>query len=277
MPPSPGDDILTGTEGDDTISGLGGNDTLSGLGGEDILDGGDGDDRLIGGAGIDHIEGGAGNDSLWENSGTETGGGIVSDSGGELFGGDGDDRLFGGAAADVFFDGGDGNDIIWSQTIGIALGGAGNDIINVSANHPVDQPTLIDGGAGFDELHFLDFAVLNGGDPIDMSVVVNIELITGVVQWAGLTLSDVNVNAGDTLTITSASRGLAAHIDASAELDGVEPALACCYEVARSLDAVASAVKAHLPLAIAGRPRKPRRQRLQRRGGDHIDKIYVVA
>jgi len=63
--PSPGDDILVGTDDPDVIEGLGGNDKIFGGAGDDVLDGGDGNDLIDGGTGADAMTGGAGNDAFY--------------------------------------------------------------------------------------------------------------------------------------------------------------------------------------------------------------------
>ena len=52
--PTPGDDLLTGSDGPDTIDALAGNDIVNALGG---------DDRITGGPGFDVINGGSGSDT----------------------------------------------------------------------------------------------------------------------------------------------------------------------------------------------------------------------
>ena len=98
--PTPGDDVITGTDADDTIAGRGGDDTLSGglgadelrgEGGNDTVDGGEGDDRLRGGRGNDRLSGGNGDD--------------------DLHGGSGGDFLDGGAGSDRVYGAGDGDRI----------------------------------------------------------------------------------------------------------------------------------------------------------------------
>ncbi|MDA7424683.1 calcium-binding protein [Thalassococcus lentus] len=88
--PTPGPDILSGTDAVDDIDLLAGNDTYSGGDGDDIIFGNDGMDSLSGDDGNDHILGGNDADTLR--------------------GGLGDDTLDGGGSGDVL-DGGDGYDI----------------------------------------------------------------------------------------------------------------------------------------------------------------------
>ncbi|MFN3210920.1 MAG: calcium-binding protein [Roseovarius sp.] len=88
--PTPGPDILNGTDGDDSIDLLAGNDVYSGGDGDDFVFGNDGEDSISGDNGNDTLMGGADNDTLR--------------------GGAGDDVLDGGGGGDVL-DGGDGYDI----------------------------------------------------------------------------------------------------------------------------------------------------------------------
>ncbi len=87
--PTPGDDLLTGSDKADWIFARLGNDTVYGEGGEDTLNGSSGDDLLFGGAGNDELDGSYGNDLL--------------------YGGDGNDRLIAAFENQVLF-GGAGND-----------------------------------------------------------------------------------------------------------------------------------------------------------------------
>ncbi|WP_050532839.1 M10 family metallopeptidase C-terminal domain-containing protein, partial [Pseudaestuariivita atlantica] len=89
--PTPGPDILQGSDG---------NDTIDLLAGDDVYSGGDGDDFVFGNDGADSLSGDAGNDTLSGGDGVDT-----------LRGGAGDDILDGGAGGDVI-DGGDGYDIV---------------------------------------------------------------------------------------------------------------------------------------------------------------------
>ena len=56
--PSPGDDVLVGTDDPDVIESLGGNDKIFGGAGDDVLDGGDGNDSVVADAGqVDILDG----------------------------------------------------------------------------------------------------------------------------------------------------------------------------------------------------------------------------
>ncbi|TCS49914.1 hemolysin type calcium-binding protein [Primorskyibacter sedentarius] len=99
IPPTAGDDNLTGTDENDSIDLLAGNDTylallgddeVAGGAGNDDLDGGDGNDLLIGGTGNDVLRGAAGVDTLLGGDGVDT-----------LIGGSGADSLNGGAGIDT--------------------------------------------------------------------------------------------------------------------------------------------------------------------------------
>ncbi|MFN3260567.1 MAG: hypothetical protein ACE37J_08400 [Pikeienuella sp.] len=115
--PTPGDDVLTGTNGPDRIAARAGDDTVRGLGGDDTLLGQQGDDVLRGAGGADRLNGGGGSDRLLGQGDDDTlkGGGGRDD----LKGGGGSDRLIGGASADRI-DGGRGADTL--------IGGASADV-----------------------------------------------------------------------------------------------------------------------------------------------------
>lgn len=110
--PTPGDDILDGTDNPETINGLAGSDFINGLGGNDTLLGGNGDDFIFGGDGNDFIVGGQDDDELYGDAGNDTLRGGAGDD--RLFGGQGNDNLSGGRGFDSFvYDEADsGNDII---------------------------------------------------------------------------------------------------------------------------------------------------------------------
>jgi Ca2+-binding RTX toxin-like protein len=114
-------------------------------------DGGDGDDVIVasqtggarnyifGGLGNDQIGGGDGGDTIFGDAGDDV---LFSSSGYDdyLFGGIGADKLLvgpmeSGLTANVWFDGGDGNDILDGRnaTTTSMIGGAGNDLILGSA------------------------------------------------------------------------------------------------------------------------------------------------
>jgi streptogramin lyase len=102
--PTPGDDVIVGTDGDDVIDGRGGDDRICGRGGNDTLNGGGGKDAVYGGVGADTVRSGPG--------------------GGALSGGLGADELFGGREADTITAGA-GDDAV--------VAGAGNDTVYGSA------------------------------------------------------------------------------------------------------------------------------------------------
>jgi Ca2+-binding RTX toxin-like protein len=201
MPPVE-DDTLVGTEGDDTLFGLGGDDVLSGLDGNDTLDGGTGNDRLEGGEGDDTLAGGDGNDRLDGGHGSN-----------DLSGGEGDDTLevWGGAFT---LDGGAGNDVIMDVEgygSGTIQGGDGDDYIYL--NGPL---AVIDGGTGNDQFEF--HSLIN----VDLSLVTNVETIIYNPDQLSISIADVTVAAGATLTVMPGGDGgrRGTVIDGSQETDG---------------------------------------------------------
>jgi Ca2+-binding RTX toxin-like protein len=102
-PGSDFDDILWGTDGADVIHGLAGDDEIYGNDGDDVLDGGDGADYLESGAGNDILRGGAGDDDLegWPGEGHK------------------------------LLEGGDGDDYIYYEWRSLAIGGPGDDWIDI--------------------------------------------------------------------------------------------------------------------------------------------------
>jgi len=125
-----GNDILHGQDGNDTLMGDAGKDGLYGGVGRDQLKGGADDDYLAGEDDNDRLDGGAGDDQLLGGAGAD-----------KLSGGDGDDSLDGGASTfysssrdlmrDVLLAGG-GNDSVTVDSGDYAMGGSGNDTLNLS-------------------------------------------------------------------------------------------------------------------------------------------------
>ncbi len=164
---TPGDDQLGFSTSDTQLDGGDGNDSLnayawdSTLGkyvqstGNNTISGGAGNDTITGSAGRDTLLGGAGNDTFWVSIGAAS-----------VDGGDGNDMLYsqhfnaaantwgtssasytmqGGAGDDRIF-GGDGNDFLYGGTGKNSVeGGKGNDLIDVSASSDSNQ---IFGGFG---------------------------------------------------------------------------------------------------------------------------------
>jgi Ca2+-binding RTX toxin-like protein len=97
------DDILWGTDGADVIDALAGDDQIYGNAGNDVLDGGEGADYIESGEGHDILRGGAGNDDLeaWPGVGHK------------------------------LLDGGEGDDYLYYEWRSIAIGGPGDDWIDV--------------------------------------------------------------------------------------------------------------------------------------------------
>ena len=154
-------DALLGDAGNDTIDGRAGNDKLSGSAGRDLLIGGDGNDRLRGqGASFDTLVGGAGDDTLDGGAGTD----VVMESA------DVDFTLTSSSLT------GQGTDIVLRIETAHLIGGASDNIIDISGFAASYPPTL-DGGAGNDQLigsTFMDLLrgqtgndTLSGGDGND--------------------------------------------------------------------------------------------------------------
>lgn len=143
--PTPGSDVIFGTNGPDTINGLGGDDIICGRGGNDTISGGAGNDRIFGGDGADRIYGNTGRDVLNGQSGNDRLFGGVS--GDRLYGLDGQDYLSGGGGWDTL-NGHSGNDVIYGGGGADKIdGGAGIDVI--TAGHGADS---VVGGSGDDRL-----------------------------------------------------------------------------------------------------------------------------
>ena len=125
-----GPDTLRGTNGDDTLIGKGGNDTLFALRGQDQLFGGPGKDVLAGGSrfgplgGDKNLLGGGGNDGV--------------------FGGDGSDNVVGEGGNDWLAD--------HQRKSDTAVGGSGDDVIDVVSDvRPSEKDTVVC-GSGFDRV-----------------------------------------------------------------------------------------------------------------------------
>ena len=161
---------LRGNSGDDTLIGSDINDALLGDAGNDTIDGRAGDDKLSGASGRDLLIGGEGNDRLRGQGGSFD----------TLIGGGGDDTLDGGAGIDVVMESADvdftltnnsltgrGTDILLSIETAHLIGGASDNVIDISGFTASYPPTL-DGGAGNDQLtgsSFMD--LLRGQDGND--------------------------------------------------------------------------------------------------------------
>lgn len=162
-PPTPGDDLITGTPNADTIDLLGGNDTYYGFGGNDQITGGTGNDTLLAGDGTDTVYGGSGAD--WVDGGAD------NDT---LFGGAGRDTVMGGSGNDTMY-GGDGNDALLSGDEGddVTYGQLGDDVLYVSPG-----TDTLNGGDGFDTVNS------NGSNFSDYSITKNPD--------GTITLTDIN-------------------------------------------------------------------------------------
>lgn len=173
--PTPGPDVILGTNGPDTINGLGGDDLICGLGGIDIINGGNGQDTIFGGLGNDIIGGQGQADMLYGEGGVDRlNGGPGNDL---LFGGPGNDDLRGQGNDDILrgedgidqFYGGSGNDTIYTGlggnlgTAAVVRGQGNNDTIFGGAG--ADN---LDGGPGLDTIHGAGGNdLLSGGNGFD--------------------------------------------------------------------------------------------------------------
>ncbi|RUS59290.1 tandem-95 repeat protein [Pseudorhodobacter sp. E13] len=176
-----GDDLVYGEEGDDDLRGNEGNDTLYGGDGSDTVYGQQDDDFIDTSASTpipdidypgvypadtdpnndrDLVYGGLGNDTILTGDDADT---IFGDGGDDsinsgidadlVYGGGGDDTIIGSEGADTIF-GEDGNDLIYGgldDVIGDAL-----DLPDDIDLRPLNNPDLIDGGAGNDTIYGRD-------------------------------------------------------------------------------------------------------------------------
>lgn len=158
-----GDDVICGGDGDDQIWGQGGNDQIYGDAGDDRIRGGDGNDTVRGGLGADDLNGGRGDDLVQGEAGDDAAvrGGTGNDT---VDGGDGDDALVAGNGGEDQVTGGAGNDkVTGGPRPDTVRGGAGDDL--VKGNKGAD---VVDGGSGNDELRGGPQAdLLFGGDGVD--------------------------------------------------------------------------------------------------------------
>jgi Ca2+-binding RTX toxin-like protein len=176
--------VITGTSGRDVIVGFDGDDVIKGNGGDDVICGGEGDDAISGGSGDDELYGEyrgcqvlGGNDTLRGDSGQDS----LEDFCGmnDADGGSGPDRvrgvgtMRGGSGNDVFiFANGDIFNTCGRCFTGLALGGAGDDVILVSRG-------VADGGSGNDQLTAGDVVTeLRGGSGNDQLVDQNSPALT---------------------------------------------------------------------------------------------------
>lgn len=145
--PTPGDDVILGTEGNDLIAAGEGNDIVCGLGGHDQVWGQAGDDTIFGGEGHDVLRGGAGDDTIDGGPGIDDVSGSIGND--TLTGGPGNDKAVRGGPDNDVLTGGAGDDLTVSGNAGddSVSGGTGNDRVT---GGPGDD--VVDGGAGDDEL-----------------------------------------------------------------------------------------------------------------------------
>ncbi|TSD85486.1 calcium-binding protein [Mycobacterium sp. KBS0706] len=150
-----GDDRLWGQAGNDTITGAAGNDRLYGQGGDDKIYGGDGDDWIETADGADVVDGGAGFDTLYVNHYNAPYGFSFTLNG--AAGSDGSRAI---NMEKMFYDGGEGNDVITGADGDDNISGAyRNDILNGAAGND-----LLFGGTGDDVLRGGAGADYLGGD-----------------------------------------------------------------------------------------------------------------
>ncbi len=154
-------------------------DLADGGAGNDILNGGDGDDTLQGGQGADTLTAGGGNDLLFAMTqatptASPNGDSLNGESGDDtIIGADGNDTILGGGGADVIqghgggdvlqgvterdtINGGDGDDIIFANTLANANGSPAGDLLSGDAGDDVITGSRGDdaifGGTGEDWL-----------------------------------------------------------------------------------------------------------------------------
>jgi len=128
-----------GTDGPDTLRGTNGNDNLIGKGGNDMLFALRGHDTLLGGPGKDVLAGGSKFGPLGGDK--------------NLLGGGGNDGVFGGNGSDNVVGEG-GNDWLadHQRKSDKAVGGSGNDVIDVVSDvRPSAKDTVVC-GSGFDRV-----------------------------------------------------------------------------------------------------------------------------
>ena len=143
VPATEFDDIIWATDGVDVVDALAGDDAVYGRGGDDILDGGDGADELRAGSGHNIVRGGSGDDYLDAQAGHSV------------------------------LDGGVGNDHLYYDGRGIAIGGAGDDLIEVFGHNGV---VAFNPGDGADTVYATtQFTLSLGGGigPSDLSLAID--------------------------------------------------------------------------------------------------------
>jgi Ca2+-binding RTX toxin-like protein len=156
-----------------------GDDSLDGTASTDVIDvvAGDGNDTLIGGSAADTFQGGLGNDSV--------------------DGGLGADTLVDGLGADTLL-GGQGNDLLISENAGDAIdqpqlldGGAGEDTIRIEGDFTA-QDTIV-GGTGTDELQLLPDDDRNL--TVDMTTGITADGTTGAQEFSEI--ENITTGGGD--------------------------------------------------------------------------------
>ena len=171
------DNTIYGTDGSN-VPGYGangihagaGNDKVFGYGGNDQLYGEDGNDRLDGGAGGDWILGGTGNDTIIAGNGDSTEWVYYTPyAGSGVWVSPGIPSMKQQATFD-YIDGGDGNDLIYSDGYDDIHGGAGDDRIILPSGTPVFVTAYGDEGNDRFIVNGYSSAAIYGGDGIDTIV-----------------------------------------------------------------------------------------------------------
>lgn len=203
-----GNDLLSYLgDGNVTILGGAGEDGLTGGAGNNLLDGGLGNDQLQGGSGPSLLRGQSGHDTLLGGTGSSA---LFGDGGKDklvagpesdiLSGGPGNDQLFAVGGNDDLF-GDDGDDALnWQVTVGTPAdvdvdGGAGNDVLGISASDLADIITASPSAA--------DVLVHAADDMIQSANVENLNLegrgggdiVT--IDYLAANVSSVGIDLGD--------------------------------------------------------------------------------
>jgi hypothetical protein len=233
--PTPGNDIIFGTNGADFIDALGGDDFVYGGAGDDVINGGDGLNKLFGGDGNDLLVGGVDGDVLDGGDGDDS-----------AIGFDGDDLISGGAGNDNL-DGGAGNDILeGGEGADILAGGAGKDTFLYHAGD-IGQDTIRDFTVGEDTIDLRSITglkfedLLIQPDPSGNGVIITAldpTLFSGSIRIANVQTSDLT----DQNVLTETACFMRGTLIASPEGEAAVESLAI-GDLVMTLDGVARPVK----------------------------------